>query len=85
MSTVSEQRNADCTEATELLLTSEDIKLVQEAKETFSFFLCYFHFFIKSIFLRRVACKIDGGELGGSNDSPCVAADCCHVSERACV
>lgn len=38
MSIVCEQRNTECTKATELLLTSEDIKLVQEAKETFSFF-----------------------------------------------
>lgn len=36
MSMVGAQRNTECTEATQLLLTSEDIKLVQEAKETFS-------------------------------------------------
>lgn len=44
MSTVGAQRNTECTEATQLLLTSEDIKLVQEAKETFSWGFLFFLF-----------------------------------------
>lgn len=48
MSTVGAQRNTECTEATQLLLTSEDIKLVQEAKETFSWVFFFFFFFTVS-------------------------------------
>lgn len=73
MSTVGAQRNTECTAATQLLLTSEDIKLVQEAKETFSW--VFFFFFTVSFNLF----------LGVGVAMICVTTGCRRVSEPACV